>query len=128
MREPDPPEPLRGRHVLIVEDELLVALELEDVLRQAGAVPVGPALTLQQGLSLAESDPLDAALLDINLGTHQSFSIAYRLLERGVPAVFVTAYANYILPAKLQGAPILGKPCPPALVCETLARLPRPPG
>jgi DNA-binding response OmpR family regulator len=116
-------EALRGRRVLVVEDEAFVALDLEAMLTAAGVEVLGPAATLRHGLALAEADPLHAALLDINLGRDQSFSIAYRLQQRGVPFIFVTAYARYILPARLQGAPILGKPYRPAQVRQALAGL-----
>jgi two-component SAPR family response regulator len=125
-RETDPPgdgapDALNGRHILIVEDEIWVAFDLEAILKAAGCVVIGPAANLKDGLDLAEQNPLDAALLDINLGYDQSFPIAYGLKRRGVPFVFVTAYSNYILPAGLTGAPLVAKPYTDVTVREAIA-------
>jgi DNA-binding response OmpR family regulator len=112
---------LRDRRILVVEDEIWVAFDLEAILKAAGCVVVGPAANLRDGLDLAEHNPLDAALLDINLGYDQSFPIAYGLKRRGVPFVFVTAYSNYILPAGLAGAPLVAKPYSDMTVRDAIA-------
>lgn len=85
---------LRGRHVLLAEDEALVALELAETLAELGCVVAGPAATLAEALRLAEQEPLDAAVLDVNLRGQAAFPAADMLVRRGVPVLFVTGYGE----------------------------------
>jgi len=99
------------RRILIVEDEGLVALQLQADLELAGHTVVGPARSLAQGLHLAEHEHIDAALLDVSLGRDMSTPIADRLLARDIPFAFATGYADArILPEHLRGMPRLNKP------------------
>jgi hypothetical protein len=59
---------LNGRRILIVEDNYLLAVHLSDLVENFGGLVIGPAGQLAQGSALAESDELDGAILDINLG------------------------------------------------------------
>jgi PAS domain S-box-containing protein len=100
-----------GRRILVVEDEGLVALQLQADLEEAGHRVVGPARSLAQGLHLAESEDIDAALVDVSLGRDSSTPIAERLLARSVPFAFATGYADAtMLPQHLRGIPRLCKP------------------
>ncbi len=111
---PDPASvSLRGRRVLLVEDEPLVALESADALAALGCQVVGPAGTLEQALRLAGAEAwrLDAAVLDVNLGGRASFPVADLLAGHGVPVIHVTGYGA--LPgarADGDGALLLNKP------------------
>jgi CheY-like chemotaxis protein len=87
---------LAGRRILLVEDMLLAALELDDLLRSAGIETVGPAARLEQALALAERERLDGAVLDINLDGQMVFPVAEVLRRRGVPFVFLTGYDNAV--------------------------------
>ena len=79
--------------VLIVEDEVIIALDFSDAVAELGYEVVGPALSLDQGLELAESEHLDCALLDVNLGFGlTSQPIAEALRAKGVRIAYVTAY------------------------------------
>ena len=98
-----------GRRVLIVEDESLVAMLLETILEDMGCVPVGPAATVDEGLRMA-SEPVDAALLDVNVAGRQVFPIAQALKDRGVPFVFSTGYGEGGLPDEWRGHSTLQKP------------------
>ncbi len=100
---------LAGKRVLVIEDEALINLLLEDVLEAAGALVLGPATTLQKALTLASSNEIDVAIVDVNLGSEKSFPAARLLSARGVPFVFTTAYARSSDPG-LEGAPYLAKP------------------
>jgi CheY-like chemotaxis protein len=102
--------PLSGLRLLVVEDEMLVALALEEMLGDFGCVVVDVAGTLDRGLALADELTLDGAILDINLGGEKVFPVAKRLAERGVPFVFCTAYGTAALPACFATAPTLAKP------------------
>jgi CheY-like chemotaxis protein len=102
--------PLAGLRLLVVEDEMLVALALEEMLGDFGCVVVDVAGTVDRGLALADKLALDGAILDINLGGEKVFPVAERLAERGVPFVFCTAYGTAALPPSFAKAPTLAKP------------------
>ena len=86
---------LSGKRILIVEDEVLVAMILEDMLRDMGAEVAGPYLKLETALDAAEHEtPLDAAVLDVKLGPDMSFEIAECLRRRDIPFVFSTGYES----------------------------------
>lgn len=83
---------LTGKRVLLVEDEVLIAEMAVDMLEGLGATVIGPATTLEAGLSLAGSADIDAAVLDVNLRGKRIDPIADLLVARGVPVVFATGY------------------------------------
>ncbi|MDQ4087792.1 MAG: response regulator [Pseudomonadota bacterium] len=85
---------LRGKLILVVEDEPIVAMMIEDLLEELGARALGPARSNAQALHLAETSAIDAAILDVNLGDERSYEVAERLRERGVPFVFATGYGT----------------------------------
>ena len=112
-----------GRRVLVVEDESLVAMLLETILEDMGCVPVGPAATVEEGLQMAsEGDPVDAALLDVNVAGKQVFPIAEALKARGVPFIFSTGYGEGGLPDEWRGQPTLQKPFTEAAVRDALMK------
>ena len=108
-----------GRRVLIVVDESLVARLLVTSLEDMGCVPVGPAATVDEGLRMA-SEPVDAALLDVNVAGRQVFPIAQALKDRGVPFVFSTGYGEGGLPDEWRGHSTLQKPFTEAAVRDAL--------
>ncbi|TDT99555.1 CheY-like chemotaxis protein [Azorhizobium sp. AG788] len=81
-----------GKRILVVEDEFLVALGLQDNLRVLGYETVGPATTLAMAVQAAEREPLDAAILDINLKGEVVFPAAEILSDRGIPLIFCSDY------------------------------------
>lgn len=113
-------EPLSGRRILVVEDESLVAMLLETILEDMGCVPVGPAADIDEGLALANSETLDAALLDVNVAGRQIFPVAEALKARGVPFVFSTGYGEGGLPEEWRGQPTIQKPFTEAAVRDAL--------
>ena len=84
-------ERCRASRMLVVEDEALVALQLQNDLEQAGHHIVGPARSLKHGLMLASQEEIDAALLDVSLGRETSAAIADQLLARNIPFAFARA-------------------------------------
>jgi DNA-binding NarL/FixJ family response regulator len=101
------PRLLEGLKVLVVEDN--------------GCQVVGPAGWLQRGLELAEQEPIDGAILDINLHGEMSFPIAEALSTRGVPFIFVTGYEDRsIVPMAYRSAPRLDKPVVDERLIEVL--------
>lgn len=104
-------EALQGRRVLVVEDEMMVAMLVEDMLGDMGCEVVGPAYALDSALDLArEAENLDCALLDVNLGGRPIFPVADILRERGVATIFATGYGEAGLRPEDQGSPVLQKP------------------
>ena len=96
---------LAGRRILLVEDELLVAMMLEDVLRPEGCVLLGPFPRVEPALKAAREKRLDAAVLDINLAGERVDPIAKALVERKIPFVFTTGYDRGMLPAGYASGP-----------------------
>jgi CheY-like chemotaxis protein len=100
-----------GRHVLVVEDEYLIADEVCHELRQAGARVLGPVPNVRDALDLIAATPgIDAALLDVNLGGETVYPVADALRLLGVPFVLCTGYDAWALPAAYRNAPRVEKP------------------
>ena len=100
---------LAAKRILVVEDTFLIALMVSEALDGAGALVVGPVQTLREGLALAQAEPLDAAVLDINLRGEFSDPIAAALQQRGIPFVVATGYGEQHALTTV-GAPVLRKP------------------
>jgi len=104
-------ETLRGRRVLLVEDEFLIASDLIRLLHQQGAEVLGPAATVRCALDLLLASPdADGAILDVNLRGEMAFPVADALRDRGVPFVFATGYAQDMIPERYAGVPCCEKP------------------
>jgi DNA-binding response OmpR family regulator len=86
------PGDVSGKHVLVVEDSRIIALEVASTLEAAGVRVVGPVSTVEEGLAHAENG-IDAAILDLDLAGFSSAPIAARLKERGIPILTVAAGA-----------------------------------
>jgi diguanylate cyclase (GGDEF)-like protein/PAS domain S-box-containing protein len=98
-------------HVLVVEDELLTALEFSALLSERGCTVVGPAAGVDQALALLDDQQPDIAFLDINLGGRLVTPVAAALSRRGVPFALLTADPLLAVGEReLEEAPILEKP------------------
>jgi CheY-like chemotaxis protein len=84
--------PLANRRILVVEDEFLIATVLCDMLEDAAATVVGPAVNLGDALRLVQDQGIEAAILDMNLNGEWSDPVAEELTRRGIPFVFTTGY------------------------------------
>jgi CheY-like chemotaxis protein len=82
------------RRALVVEDEIMVAMYVEDLLTELGFEVAGLATALEQALPLAREGEFDFAVLDINLAGQVSFPIADVLRERGIPFLFASGYGS----------------------------------
>jgi DNA-binding NtrC family response regulator len=118
--------PFSGRRVLMVEDEMIVAWLLEDMLTDLGCAVVGPAARVNQALTMIETEAIDVAVLDVNLNGEMSYPIADALAARGVPFVFVTGYDKDRILDVYRRCPILQKPFHRSELSDTLAKLLRP--
>nr|QQZ50732.1 hypothetical protein JKL49_04880 [Phenylobacterium glaciei] len=95
--------------MLIVEDAVLLALELETGLSDAGAEVVGPAYELAEAMALLDGH-IDAAVLDANLNGLSVHPVAEALAARGIPFVFATGYGDTGGAPLGFDAPIIRKP------------------
>ena len=104
-------EALKGLKVFVVEDESLVAMQLEDMLEDAGCELVGLAMRVKRALEMLEGDPaIDVAILDVNIGGDKVYPVAERLRTLGVPLVFATGYGRAGVEDAWQTCEILQKP------------------
>jgi DNA-binding response OmpR family regulator len=116
------PRSLKGSRVLIVEDAVLLALELETGLADAGAEIVGPAYELEEAMALLDR-PIDAAVLDANLNGRSVTPVAEALAARGVPFVFATGYGDTGGAPGGFEAPVIRKPYDVTQVAAAVADL-----
>jgi DNA-binding NtrC family response regulator len=115
--------PFSGRRVLLVEDEMIVAWLLEDMISELGCEVVGPAASVKQALAMIDAETIDVAVLDLNLNGQMSYPVADALAERGVPFVFSTGYGKDRLLNGYRTYPILQKPFHWSELSDTLAKL-----
>jgi len=116
------PIDLKGARVLIVEDAVLLALELETGLSDAGAQVIGPAYELEEAMALLDQE-IDAAVLDANLNGRSVIPVAEVLKGRSVPFVFATGYGEAGGPPADFDAPIIRKPYDVTQVAAAVAEL-----
>lgn len=102
---------LEGRRILVVEDEYMIAMDIQEELEGAGALVAGPVPTVGEALRLLGREPaLDGAVLDVNLGGERSFPVAEALEDKGIPFLFATGYNSADIPDKWRQARIEVKP------------------
>jgi DNA-binding NtrC family response regulator len=110
-----------GRHVLVVEDEHLLALDLARELEDAGAKVVGPVATIKDALGTIASTELDGAVVDVQLRDGWSFEVANALADRHVPFIFATGFIGQdMLPARHADLPFVEKPFKPGAILRAL--------
>jgi PAS domain S-box-containing protein len=105
--------PLRletGNRVLLVEDEILVAMMMRDILTELGFVVVGPFSRLSEAMVAAVHEDIDAGIIDINLGGEFVYPVADVLAARKIPFVFVTGYGVESIDGRFAYVPIVKKP------------------
>ena len=111
---------LTGKHIFVVEDEVIVSIMLEDMLNELGATVVGPAGTLSEALAIASTEHIDAAVLDVNLRGERIDPVAELLQRHGVRFIFATGYGQGIGTAP-AGAPVIDKPYTKEALARALA-------
>jgi CheY-like chemotaxis protein len=97
---------------MVVEDELLLASMIVETLEEAGYAVRGPYPKLSAALAALErEDPVDIALLDVNLRGEEVFPLAAKLQQQGTPFAFCTGYAQAMeFPPEFSEAPVVAKP------------------
>jgi PAS domain S-box-containing protein len=113
---------VEGMRILIVEDSLLLSLELESGLVEAGAIVVGQAADVAEGLVMAAL-PMDAAVLDANLNGDSVAPVARALEARGIPFIFATGYGDNTSAPQGFSAPFIRKPYDVTQVAAALAEV-----
>jgi DNA-binding response OmpR family regulator len=113
---------LSGRSILVVEEEPIVALQLEDRFYQAGAKVFG-AGRLLDALHMAEHPALSAAVINLRLGSDTTAAVCRRLSELGIPFMFYTRYDATEASETWPHAPVVSKPADSSVVVRAAARL-----
>jgi DNA-binding response OmpR family regulator len=111
---------LAGRSILIVEDEPLIALDMQTSFERAGA-HVAIARTLRKAVALVEEDGLSAAVLDHALGDGDSSQLCERLTKRGIPFVIYSGFSE--AEGACQHVPRVSKPASPEVLVTTVVGL-----
>ena len=111
--------------VLVVEDDAFIALDLEDVLSEAGFTVTGPVATVREALALLDGEHRpDVALLDYNLGEETSIPVARRLEALGIPFLFLSGQVSSVVLGSTTSAPtVLSKPFVPNHLVNELGSL-----
>lgn len=115
---------LAGLRVLLVEDQVLIALDAESCLKALGAAQVVIAPTSEHAMKQINQAKPDLAVLDVNLGDHTSAPVAEALRNLGVPFVFATGYGDTVMvPESMRSVPIVRKPYADATLADAIAVL-----
>jgi CheY-like chemotaxis protein len=109
----------------LVEDDFIVAFDMQTMLEEEGAEVIGPASSVAHARALLGSANPNVAVLDVNLNGELVFPLAEELQQRGIPFVFATAYADdhRLYPPSAQHAPRLAKPVLPNVLARQVAKL-----
>ncbi len=111
---------LAGLRVMVVEDELLIAMLIEDTLLDQGCIIVGPFTSVDEAMRAAQTAPVDLAVLDVNLRGEKVYPVAELLAARDIPFLLLSGYGNDAIPAGRPGWQAVSKPF---VVTELVAKL-----
>ncbi len=114
--------------MFVVEDESLVAMQLEDMLDELGCRVVGPAMRVRRAFEMLDrGDAIDVAILDVNIAGEKVYPVAERLEAAGVPFLFATGYGRPGLEGRWPERPVVQKPyTPDQIAAAILAARPAP--
>ncbi len=115
---------LAGLRVLIVEDEMLVSLLIEDTLADEDCIIVGPFDDVAGALAAAQTELIDLAVLDVNLGGVKVYPVADMLAGRGIPFLLLSGYGPNAVPSDRPDWRVCSKPFKPKeLVAQLVERV-----
>jgi len=115
---------IKDLSVLIVEDEVLVALDAEAQLTDAGARVTATARSLEEAKQYIATASFDVAVLDVNLNGQTSYPLAELLADRGVSFIFASGYRDLDgLPDRWRDVPLINKPYNASELTAALARV-----
>ena len=113
---------LRGARVLLVEDDILLLMELEAILREAGAEIAGCCRTVREALAVAERNGVAVAILDVRVGRETIAPVARQLTDHGTPFIFYTGQVeNDPDLAEWTGCRVLSKPARASAIVAAVA-------
>ena len=112
-----------GCRVFVVEDEMLIALQIENTLSELGCQVVGPTAKLETALQLVDEVAFDVAILDVTVRGGKIFPVAEKLAARSIPFAFASGYGDWALPAPMRSRPRLMKPFTEAALEELIDAL-----
>jgi DNA-binding response OmpR family regulator len=111
------------RSILVIEDDPLVAMDLEVVLNASGYRVIGPGETTEEALKLLHEETPDVAVLDLNLGTEMSFPLFDYLERIGVPFVVLSGHSRNMVPARHIHSSFVQKPYAPRALLQVISTL-----
>lgn len=115
---------LRGKTVLVMEDEYFIADDIALALARIGADVVGPFGHIEHGIARLKQKPkIDLAVLDINLNGAKVFDLAAELQDTDVPFIFATGYGYGFVPERFANVPRWEKPFDIAALVKALGAL-----
>jgi CheY-like chemotaxis protein len=115
---------LNGKAALIVEDQMLIAIDLEQMLEGAGMTVLATATSPREAFAVLSKSTPDVAVLDVNLCDGTSEAIARHLQQKRVPFIFATGYGDGgVIPDDLGAAPIVRKPYDKEAILAQLRKL-----
>lgn len=139
MNEPIAPLPRRGPipglpadhtplrliapRVLVVEDEITVALLIEDMVHELAYEVAGIVSRLEDAMRLLDSETFDLAMLDVHLNGKMVYPFAAELEAREIPFLFATAYGARGIPEEFNSHLVLQKPFGPVELRRALVQL-----
>ena len=113
---------LRGKRIVVIEDDPILAYDYVDLLEREGAIALGPVHNLEKALEICRAEPCDAAVLDINLGDQDVWEAAEVLKKRGTHIVFISAICNRsMLPLSFASYQCIEKPAADARIIGALS-------
>jgi CheY-like chemotaxis protein len=106
--------------VLVVEDEALIAMDLQSLLEEAGYRVLGPANSTAAAMALLAGHDPDVAILDVNLGRSDVFGVANELATRKTKLIFLTGHTAQKLPPAHRHRPLVAKPFLPHVLLQAV--------
>ena len=111
---------LAGKRILIVEDEIIVALDLANEISADGVKAIGPVSTVIAALDAIANTELDGVILDLKLRGEMAFPVADVLADRHIPFVFMTALDAGEIPSRHANVRCVQKPVSTEVICRAL--------
>lgn len=96
--------------ILLIEDDPLLAMDVEMVLKAAGYRVIGPVATSADAIAVLHDESPDMTILDLNLGTEMVFPVFDCLARIGIPFIILSGHSQRMVPARHADRPFLQKP------------------
>lgn len=114
---------MNEKRILVIEDEFLVALEIQSQMREAGFGPVEHAATEKEALKRIQEGSWDAVVADANLNGRGLQRVTAALNQHRIPFIIVTGYSRDSLPPEVAQVPVLHKPIDGQRLIQEVRRL-----